>query len=167
MNALRRRHALRQPARRLLNIRTHSAMAASGGCFRMDMVSACAVDHRLCIAKANAKGIPHLKLQPRPPQRPQRRLINCGPPSLSCACTYTELGLARTRCPVPIYCLSAPLPLGARFEVRGFPERTRFAFLHLHKPPLHARQSAARDKLPWASWPHWLIHSLQEQPRKG
>lgn len=43
----------------------------------------------------------------------------------------------------------------------------RVSLLQRCKPPLHARQSAARDKLPWTSWPYWVIHDLHEQPAKG
>jgi hypothetical protein len=97
-----------------------------------------------CMARANAKQHPSFEAPAAQAGRPQRRLINCGPPSLSCACTYTELGLAR---PVPIY--SCPLTL--RSAARGSTFDVPHPRSDPHKPRLHARQSA--DKLSWTSWP--------------
>lgn len=92
-------------------------------------------------------------------------MINWGlHPSAGYSCTNTELGLARIPLLVPIY-LFTVCSSPRRCEVSPLPNSHSYRLFHFPSATLAApRQSAARDKLPWTSWPQPVIHDLHEQP---
>ena len=112
----------RQAARRLLNIRTHSAMAAGGGCFCMDTVRVLCRAIGFAWREQMPKDMPRLKLQPLKPAAPSDKL----------RASVTQLRVHIYRAgprPYPLSCsylLAVPLECGSRLD---------FDVSHTHSHP--------------------------------